>query len=88
LPRRPSNVAVLDEGPAVGPRLARPQAAGAARLAPWLAGACLAVPFLWFRYPPMGDLAMHEAPLPAPPIETLRQRVDRLAGNFYFGNAP
>lgn len=32
-----------------------------ARLAPWLAGAMLAAPIVAARYPPMGDLAMHEA---------------------------
>ncbi|HEY8090423.1 MAG TPA: hypothetical protein VIF09_21325, partial [Polyangiaceae bacterium] len=30
-------------------------------LAPWIAGALLAAPVLAFRYPPMGDLPMHEA---------------------------
>ena len=30
-------------------------------LAPWAAGALLAAPVLAFRYPPMGDLPMHEA---------------------------
>jgi hypothetical protein len=31
------------------------------RLAPWIAGLVLAAPILFFRYPPMGDLPMHEA---------------------------
>ncbi len=31
------------------------------RAAPWVAGLLLAVPILVVRYPPMGDLAMHEA---------------------------
>jgi hypothetical protein len=31
------------------------------RLAPWMAGLLLAAPILFFRYPPMGDLPMHEA---------------------------
>lgn len=31
------------------------------RLAPWLAGLLLAAPILLYRYPPMGDLPMHEA---------------------------
>ncbi len=31
------------------------------RLAPWAAGILLAAPILLFRYPPMGDLPMHEA---------------------------
>jgi hypothetical protein len=31
------------------------------RLAPWVAGILLAAPILFFRYPPMGDLPMHEA---------------------------
>ena len=35
--------------------------ASSERFAPWLAGILLAVPILAVRYPPMGDLAMHEA---------------------------
>ncbi len=31
------------------------------RVAPWVAGLLLAAPILLFRYPPMGDLPMHEA---------------------------
>ena len=31
------------------------------RIAPWVAGLLLAAPILLFRYPPMGDLPMHEA---------------------------
>ena len=31
------------------------------RLAPWVIGLTMACPILVFRYPPMGDLAMHEA---------------------------
>ena len=31
------------------------------RLAPWIGGLLLAAPILLFRYPPMGDLPMHEA---------------------------
>ena len=37
----------------------RSEAAG--RIAAWVAGALLAAPVLAFRYPPMGDLPMHEA---------------------------
>ncbi len=32
-----------------------------ARVAPWIAGVLLAAPILLLRYPPMGDLPMHEA---------------------------
>ena len=34
--------------------------ASSERIAPWLAGIALAAPVLAARYPPMGDLAMHE----------------------------
>ena len=41
--------------------MGRPWIETAERAAPWVAGLLLALPILFVRYPPMGDLAMHEA---------------------------
>ena len=55
------------------------------RVAPWIAGLLLAAPILLFRYPPMGDLPMHEAL-----VAILRHRNDAAWAppGLYFVVAP
>lgn len=59
--------------------------ARAARIVPWLAGALVAGPIVGFRYPPMPDLAMHEAM-----VAIARHRADAafVPPGMYFVVAP